>query len=133
MKFVLIPGKSGLILLLAVSLFSCHGIPRRYIIPQKKFVNLLVDIHLADGIGDENQRFGFKFTLDSAALYRSVFSKHGFTRAQFDSTMSYYTSHPDEFQEVYNELTARLKRMEDDIKAETEKVEGKKEEGGSKE
>ncbi len=92
---------------------------RRYgeIIPPKKFVNVLVDVHLADGIAVENMSSGKGALLDSASLYGSVFKKYGVTRTIFDSTMSYYSEHPDDFQKVYNKVTARLKRMEDELNA----------------
>ncbi len=41
----------------------------------------------------------------------------------FDSTMSYYTEHPDDFQKIYNKVTARLKRMEDELNASNEEAE----------
>jgi hypothetical protein len=108
--------QSGLILLLLVAAVSCRGKHGRYIIPEKKFLEVLVDIHLADGMAMDNMRYNEKFVFDSASLYESVFSKHEVTREQFDSTMQYYSAHPDDFQELYNILTSRLKRMEDDLR-----------------
>ncbi len=107
----------GMFFLLVVTSLSCWTRSHRYIIPQKKFVNLLVDIHLADGIAMENMRFSDPFVLDSASLYQSVFDKHHVTRAMFDSTLQYYTARPDVFQKIYNNLTARLKHKEDELKA----------------
>jgi hypothetical protein len=112
----LILGRNGLVLLLLVFALSCLGRSGRYIIPEKKFVDVLVDIHLADGIAMDNMRYSDAFVLDSASLYESVFNKYKITRAQFDSTMQYYSAHPDDFQQVYNKLTAKLKRMEDGLK-----------------
>jgi len=109
--------KYGLVLLVVISALSCRGRSGRYVIPEKKFVDVLVDIHLADGMAMDNMRYNEKFLLDSASLYESVFNKHKVTRAQFDSTMQYYSAHPDDFQQMYNTLTARLKRMEDELKA----------------
>jgi hypothetical protein len=106
-----------LLLLPAAITFSCgHG---RYgvTIPPKKFVNVLVDIHIADGIAIENMEHAKNALLDSASLYGSVFDKYGVTRSMFDSTLSYYTEHPDDFQKIYNKVTARLKRMEVEMKA----------------
>jgi len=104
-------------LLMAALVLSCgHG---RYgeVIPPKKFVNVLVDIHLADGIAVENMSRPNVPKLDSASLYGSVFDKYDVNRTMFDSTMSFYSEHPDDFQKVYNKVTAKLKRMEDDLNA----------------
>jgi hypothetical protein len=115
-----------LVILFAILALSCgHG---KYgeIIPQKKFVNVLVDIHLADGIAVENMSGVKGPPLDSASLYGSVFNKYGVTRTMFDSTMSYYSKHPDDFQSVYNKVTARLKLMEDELTAKQEEEKKKK-------
>jgi hypothetical protein len=106
-----------LLLLIAVLALSCGH--RRYgeVITPKKFVSVLVDIHLADGIAVENMSHAKKSPLDSASLYGSVFNKYGVTRAMFDSTMSFYSEHPDDFQKIYNKVTAKLKRLEDDLNA----------------
>jgi len=117
MRISLLPARLLPVLLLIIVLFSCNRIPRRYIIPPKKMVNVLVDIHLADGMADENMRHSSGFVLDSASLYGSVFKKYGVTRAQFDSTMNYYSEHPDDLQKMYNQVTARLKRLEDELEA----------------
>jgi len=127
MKHGLYSGRIVLILLLVVIVLSCNRTSRHYIIPQKKFVNVLVDIHLADGMAENNMRHDAAFLLDSASLYGSVFQKYGVTRAEFDSTMYYYSEHPDDFQKLYNKVTAKLKRMEDDLKMQMEKVDTKKE------
>jgi hypothetical protein len=110
-------GTYCLLLLMAILAVSCS--PRKYgdIISPKKFVNVLVDIHLADGIAVENMSHGKGALLDSSSLYGSVFKKYGVTRTMFDSTMSYYSEHPDDFQKVYNKVTAKLKRMEDELNA----------------
>jgi hypothetical protein len=106
-----------LLLIVAITALSCSH--RRYgdIIPPKKFVNVLVDIHIADGIAVENMSHARGVLLDSTSLYGSVFNKYGVNRAMFDSTMSFYSEHPDDFQKVYNKVTAKLKRMEDELNA----------------
>ncbi len=117
-----------LLLLMAILAVSC--VHRRYgeIIPPKKFVNVLVDIHLADGIAVENMSHAKGAKLDSASLYGSVFSKYDITRTIFDSTMSFYSEHPDDFQKVYNKVTAKLKLMENELNARQEEEDKKSQE-----
>ena len=117
-----------LLLLMAILAVSC--IHRRYgeIVPPKKFINVLVDIHLADGIAVENMSHVKGVLLDSASLYGSVFSKYGITRTIFDSTMSFYSEHPDDFQKIYNKVTSRLKRMEDELNARQDEEDRKSQE-----
>ncbi len=46
----------------------------------------------------------------------------------FDSTMSFYSEHPDDFQKIYNKVTARLKRMEDELNARQDEEDRKSQE-----
>ena len=99
--------------LLLLLLIACGG--RKHIIPQNKFVDVLVDIHLADGMAIRSVGYASAYTLDSASLYEAVFNKHGVNRAQFDSTMSYYTHKPDDFNKLYNKVIARVKMMDAEL------------------
>jgi hypothetical protein len=112
---IVVQGMKCLKLLGFFIMISCGHNRFGEVIPPKKFVNVLVDVHIADGIAIENMGHINGLRLDSATLYNSVFNKYGVTRAMFDSTMAYYTEHPDDFQKIYNKVTARLKRMEDEI------------------
>ena len=117
-----------LLLLLAALALSCGNRKYGEIIPSKKFINVLGDIHRAYGIAVENMSQALGPVYDSAALYGAVFSKYDVTRAMFDSTMSFYTEHPDDFQKVYNKVTAKLKRMEDELNARQEEEDRKSQE-----
>ncbi len=109
---------AGLFLALLL-LFSCGSADRKSLIPKKKFVNFLVDMHIAEAIASDAARreteFGFR--LDSASLYGSVFKKHAVSEAMFDSTMLYYSRRPEEFQDIYNAVTAQLKNREEKVTA----------------
>jgi len=102
------------IFLVFVLLVSCVGSGRKQIIPAKKFVNILVDLHLADAIAIEKWSLNLSYQLDSTSLYGSVFNKYGVTKAQFDSTMLYFSARPDVFQKIYNKVNAKLKRLEEE-------------------
>jgi len=112
------------ILLIAALVFlNCSGSSRK-LIPENKFVRLLADIHLADGIGVDNMSNSEStFALDSASLYGSVLGKHRVTWTQFDNTMAFYSSHPDDCSRMYNKVIARLKVMEEELNQEEEEEE----------
>lgn len=86
-----------------------------YIIPAEKFVDVLVDLHLADAIALHNNPRYSGFSLDSTELYGTLFQNHGVTREQFDSTVRYLGSHPDEFLEIYDKVIAKLQILNDEI------------------
>lgn len=107
-KIIFVFLKYGIFLFLLLNAANCNNTKKKYIIPDDKFVDVLVDIHLADAIALQNNPVYSGFELDSADLYESVFSNHGVTHAQFDSTMSYYGTHPDDFQLIYNKVISKL-------------------------
>jgi len=100
--------------------FSCSIGHRKYIIPEKKLVQVLVDIHLADGVALTIPYSPGSQTLDSASLYQAVFSKHHVTRAMFDSTMNYYTHKPGKLLTVYSKVNTILSKKDSDLQTGSE-------------
>lgn len=86
-------------------LVSCKPqVPSQYIQPDD-MEDLLYDYHVAQGIaaqqsGDEeyNRRLAFE----------TVLNEHGFTQAAFDSSLVYYYTRADRFQEIYKNVQNRL-------------------------
>ena len=114
-------------LLLGLILFSCTIIGKKYLIPEKNLIPLLVDIHLADGMAISYRFISLPDNLDSTVLYSSIFEKHGVSRMQFDSTMSYYTNHPDDLNKIYEKVIERLSKLESEIRNEEKEEKTKKE------
>jgi hypothetical protein len=108
--------------LLCTLILSCSGAKRKYIIPEKKLVPIIVDMQIADGLALGYFPDVKNLKLDSAAIYGWVMEKHDVTRAQFDSTMAFYTKHPDRLDRIYEKVIATLSKMESEIK-EAEKEE----------
>ncbi len=88
-------------------------------------VPLLVDMHIADATGLNYLPGQKQLRVDSAALYGWIFEKHDITRMQFDSTMAFYTRHPDRLSKIYEKVIAGLSKLESEIK-EAEKDEALK-------
>ncbi len=103
-------------LCISVILFSCIGFKKKYLIPEKVLVPLLVDLHMADGIGAAQRVLPLPENLDSTVLYNSVFEKYRVSREEFDSTMTYYTNHPDNLNKIYEKVLAELSRLESELK-----------------
>ena len=110
---------------LSIILFSCTNTKKKYLIPDKKMVPLLVDMHIADATGLNYLSGQKKLKIDSTALYGWIFEKHDVTKMQFDSTMAFYTKHPDRLGKVYEKVIAGLSKLESEIK-EAEKDEALK-------
>lgn len=67
--------------------------------------DILYDYYKAKAMGS-NLPSGQEY---KAALYiQSVFRKHNTSEAEFDSSLVWYTAHPDQFMDVYKKVDARL-------------------------
>ena len=108
--------KAAAISLILLLLLSCGSKSKKYIVSEKKFLPFLVDLHLAEAIAMESRGDrDLVYEIDSASLYGSVFEKHGITSAMFDSTMYYYSLRPEKLQRIFNNVTAELKRREEEL------------------
>ena len=89
----------------AALMVSCKpSVPSEYIQPDD-MEDLIYDYHVAQGIAmqqdgsqDYNRRLNFELVL----------KKHGLTQAQFDSSLVYYYTRADRFQEIYKHVLERL-------------------------
>ena len=89
----------------AALMVSCKpSVPSEYIQPDD-MEDLIYDYHVAQGIAmqqdgsqDYNRRLNFELVL----------KKHGLTQAQFDSSLVYYYTRADRFQEIYKHVQERL-------------------------
>lgn len=105
--------KAPLFIIALVTLFSCGN---SYVLTSEQLEDLLVDVHLAEGIviGNSAQ---FRKHEDKFNLYNTVYAKHGTDKAQFDSTLSYYSENLLELTEIYDRVYTRLEAMEEEVLA----------------
>lgn len=109
--------KKQFFFLLAVFLFvfitSCGKDKKDYIIPKDDFEQILVDIHLMDGITRQSSlRKKLAKENDSLNYYDAILSSHNYTRPQFDSSMVYYSKNLNKFDDIYENVLSELNRME---------------------
>ena len=73
---------------------------------------VLVDLHKTDALLQINGLYNAS-TEDKAIYYAQVLEKHGITQAEFDSSLVWYTAHPQLFDKIYPKVLAELKEEED--------------------
>ncbi len=99
--------------LVMVALFftACQSKVEAYIIPKEILINILCDVHIAEGmVRTSNIPSQFK---NDTALYSYVYSKYGYTKVKVDSTINYYTrDHADEFERIYERVIEQLSELE---------------------
>jgi hypothetical protein len=125
-----------IILTLLVLLSSCHHNKKdlnSIIIPEDKFINLLVDYHLAVSVSYSDYYRQKTKNINQMNINDTVLKSYGYTKANFDSSVSFYSGNPEKFDAIYDKVIARLSRMQAEIQqkiakraAEDQKKEAKK-------
>ena len=93
------------ILLLSLVLFA--GCRPKGILHSWEMRDIMVDLHKTDAL---LQVAGLQFGHNDVAdiYYAEVLEKHGVTQAQFDSSLVWYTDHPQLFDKIYPKVLAKL-------------------------
>lgn len=97
----LIPA-AGLLLLAG----ACTSVPDGVIRP-KKMEQVLYETHLAEALIDEYPA-RFRTAEQKQQLTAAVFRDNGITKADFDSSMVWYSAHLDQYMKIYARVTERL-------------------------
>jgi len=107
------------LILLIVSVLAFSGciqkktISGKEFIPREVLVQVLVDIHLMDGITND-RKFLRRYETDSIDLLNPILDKYGIAPEMFDTTMFEYSRYPVLLDQVYNEVLRRLNVMLDE-------------------
>jgi len=99
-----------------LGVFSCSNSKNNNIIDEKKFINILVDIHMADATIVVK---GLRIKSDSAQirlLYNDIFSKYNITQKQIDNTFTYYSKKPLLLDRLYSKVSEKIIKKEDNYK-----------------
>lgn len=88
-------------------LTSCKPeVPSKYIQPDD-MEDLIYDYHVAQGIASQE---GGNPEYQKRLAFELVLKEHGVTQAEFDSSLVYYYTRADRFQEIYKNVETRLNK-----------------------
>tara|TARA_B100000795_G_C22796023_1_gene439356 strand:- start:1269 stop:1634 length:366 start_codon:yes stop_codon:yes gene_type:complete len=88
------------------------------IIPEDRLVALLADFHLMDAAAKQNIVTNNHNTLVKHKQYLGVLKLHGFSKEQFDSTISFHVKDPANFKKIYEEVAIYLKLEKEKLEKE---------------
>lgn len=93
-------------------LSSCASRPDG-VLSNRQMTEVLVELHHAEGV---LQVAGYNYGHDEdvKAYFSVILAQHGITQAQFDSSLVWYTDHPQYFQRVYPKVLKRLQQQHDE-------------------
>jgi hypothetical protein len=83
------------------------SVPSQYIQPGD-MEDLLYDYHIAQAIANEDSKNEGSRDYDKTLYFAAVLEKHGVTKAEFDSSLVYYYTRADRFNEIYKNVADRL-------------------------
>jgi len=104
-----------LLLLVFTSIVSCkRNSSSKYIIPKDEFRDILTDVYMVDGYYMMNSGNLVHHTSKNN-FYNSVLKGYGYTLANFDSTLKYYTQNSKKFEPLYDEVITNLNKLQQEV------------------
>ena len=107
---------SRLLIIFSFILFltACDSRPKG-VLNETEMTNVLSDLHKLDASLGE---VGLMYNNDSikSRYYNFVLSKHGVTKAEFDSSLVWYTKNPQKFEKVYDNVLIQLTDLDKSVK-----------------
>ena len=105
------------ILILYSLFFTLSGCRPRGILHSGEMRSVLVDLHTTDALLQMSGK-QFLSAEEKSLYYAQVLEKHGITQAQFDSSIVWYTAHPQLFDKIYPKGRSDLDAKENRFLAE---------------
>lgn len=93
--------------------FACSNRPDD-VLSKSEMKSFLTDLHLLEGV------FSSDVTIsedDKILYYQALFQKHGISKAQFDSSLVYYTRNPKVFERIYTGVNKNLEGLRAEVEA----------------
>ena len=103
-----------LVIILAPGCARKKSIKGKEFVPREVLVDVLVDLHLVDGITNDRVFYRRYYNFDSVDVISPIFEKYQISREQFDTTIAVYSLYPNLLDQVYSEVIMRLNVMIDE-------------------
>ena len=100
------------VLILYSLLFTLSGCRPKGILSSREMRQVLVDLHKTDGMLQTRGARTMEYE-DRDLYYAQVLAKHNVTQAQFDSSLVWYTAHPQFFNKIYPKVLKDLEAEEE--------------------
>lgn len=91
--------------------FACNNRPDD-VMSRREMRSFLTDLHLLEGVFSSKPP---QLDRERAYYYNALFQKHGITKAEFDSSLVYYTKNPKAFERIYSGVNMDLEALKADV------------------
>lgn len=113
--------KTYILLLVTLFVAGCEVKIPEYVIEPDRMETILYDYHLAQAISSS---LGGASDYQTKLYCENVFSKHGITKEEFDTSMVYYTRYPGKMKPIYENLSKRMESEVGELQALVDKSSG---------
>ena len=103
--------------LLSFAFISCDKLPiekPENLIKEKKMINMLVDIHIAEATYVHMRFDSIVKNSSSANFYYSILEKYEVPDSVFEKSFVFYASSPQDFEKMYRKVMNQLSEIEQD-------------------
>lgn len=105
-----------LILIPACIWVSCQGDRlQKDLLDKDELIPVLIDLHMAYAIQSSVSFRNISLDVDSVDVYTYIFDKHNISKVVFDSSIAWYSRHPKQFTEIYDEVVMDLTQIRDSL------------------
>ncbi|MDD2284493.1 MAG: DUF4296 domain-containing protein [Paludibacter sp.] len=104
-------GTNCLLFCILLFQFACSNRPDE-VMSRREMRSFLTDLHLLEGVFSSNGTIDER---EKAYYYNALFLKHGITKAEFDSSLAYYTKNPKMFERIYTDVNKDLEKLDLDV------------------
>jgi len=101
---------TGFILLLS----ACNSRPNG-VLNERQMTNVLTDMHKTDAVLNE-KGLAYGHYNEKGAYYKFIFKKYNITKAQFDSSLVWYSKNPRIFDNMYDKVLINLTSLQKEVK-----------------
>ena len=105
------------VIVILCALMLIAGCRPKGILTSRQMRNILYELHRADAVLQvAGKNYGHDDEL--AKYYQGVLDKNHVTQAEFDSSLVWYTDHPQIFNKIYPKVVQRCEQEQQDLEAE---------------
>lgn len=94
--------------------YSCSNRPDN-VLSRNEMTDFLVEIHKLDGALNA-KGLGSYDNRQNVYYYNALLKKHGISKAQFDSSLVWYTKNPKKFERIYVDVVEQLTKLDEKVK-----------------
>ncbi len=106
---------SGLIISLIITILfiGCSNRPKN-VLDTEEMENFLFDMHLLESSLRTSGHL-YRTPREQQFYYAELFDKYGITKADYDSSIVWYTKNPKEYNRIYDKVLARIDTLKKDV------------------